>query len=334
MNYTMKSVKIKSQWFDVPKRKKSTYQKIGYRGLNLYFQIYKFRLHNQENEHTFITSISMLRKETGYTTQEIYELLKVLKGAKVIKLTNTSRWDYLLDAEGNILDKNILVIEAIDTPITERRTKEENGKLIKNINNEVMYFDFPVDENNYYISVSFEMLKHYENKGLNERYYALYCLMVKYRNGHEDNKMNMRISKIADLLLMDKDTIHRMIYTMNRHYLLASYHKKRKADYGTMFEHYILPTLSKDTVEEFMDKHKATMDKITKIADNKKNKKKTEDIEQLLEQEAITIEEEEAIQLDNSYIDTIRVQYDSPKLDSEISLAATSYSNNDIAKYF
>jgi hypothetical protein len=76
MNYTLHSIRIKSSWFDNLERQKNVYQKITYKGLNLYFQLYKFRLHNQENEHTFITSISLLRKETGYSTQEVFELLK------------------------------------------------------------------------------------------------------------------------------------------------------------------------------------------------------------------------------------------------------------------
>src|SRR5690606_20137760 len=127
--------------------KKNVYQKITYKGLNLYFQLYKFRLHNQENEHTFITSISLLRKETGYSTDEVFDLLKKLKGAKIIKLQNVSRWDYLLDEEGNIRDKDILFIEAIDTfPISD----------YKNV----------VD--NYYIYIPLDLFDLYKQKGLNE----------------------------------------------------------------------------------------------------------------------------------------------------------------------
>lgn len=42
MNYTLHSIRIKSSWFDNLERQKNVYQKITYKGLNLYFQLYKF----------------------------------------------------------------------------------------------------------------------------------------------------------------------------------------------------------------------------------------------------------------------------------------------------
>src|SRR5690606_6978090 len=99
-------------------------------GLFLYFNLYKFKIHNQEKE-TFITSISMLRKETGYSTSRVFELLKKLKSAKVIDILNVSRWDYLLKDDGSIKDKDILIIIATDIPVTDRVPKvNEDGEAI------------------------------------------------------------------------------------------------------------------------------------------------------------------------------------------------------------
>jgi hypothetical protein len=265
MNYTLHSIRIKSNWFDDLGRKKNVYQKITYKGLNLYFQLYKFRLHNQENEHTFITSVSLLRKETGYSTDEVFDLLKKLKGAKIIKLQNVSRWDYLLDEEGNIRDKDILIIEAIDTfPISD----------YKNVGD------------NYYIYIPLDLFDLYKQKGLNEKYFALYCLIKKWSQ-NEENKMWMSIQKMSKFLGFDKDYVNKMIYEMNRNYFLSSY-RKRKSDGTYFFEHHILDSTKKNEIDKFLEIHKSNIDKLIKRVDKKKNNKKSMEIENELE----TIEEE------------------------------------------
>ncbi|MEC1778421.1 hypothetical protein [Schinkia azotoformans] len=292
-NYTGSSIKIKSNWFDKLDRKRNTYQKITYKGLNIYFQLYKFRLYGQANENTFVTSISLLRKETGYTTEEIFDILKKMKSANVIQMENVSRWDYLLDENGNVKDKDILVITASDTPKTVRKIqKSKDGVVIVDKDGKVKEIDSPATDDDFYITVSFEMLEYYKSKGLNERYYALYCLISRWRFGHRDHKMNMKIENMAKCLDFDKDTIHRMIYQMNRNYLLSSYRKVRKAG-GYKFEHYLLVKCDEESLERWLRSEKDNMDKVTKRADRRKDRKKPLNVEEEMEDSGVVDEVDE-----------------------------------------
>ncbi|WP_368974696.1 hypothetical protein NST61_16985 [Caldifermentibacillus hisashii] len=260
MNYTLYSIRIKSSWFDNLERQKNVYQKITYKGLNLYFQLYKFRLHNQENEHTFITSISLLRKETGYSTQEVFELLKKLKSAKIIKLNNVSRWDYLIDEKENIRDRDVLFIVATDTfPIA----------------------DYKYVSDDYYIYVPLDLFELYRKKGLNEKYFALYCLIKKYSQNTEQ-KMWMSIQKMSKFLGFDKDYVNKMIYEMNRNYFLSSY-RRVKSDGSFYFEHHILDSAKQKEIDKFVKVHQDNINKLIKRVDKKKSKKKSIDIKKELE---------------------------------------------------
>lgn len=235
-NFSLDGVRINSEWFEYQKRKSNVYQKIGYKGLNLYFQLFKFRLHKQNDEHVFITSLGLLRKECGYPTQEVFELLKKLKSAKVIRMLNISRWDYLIDSDGKYKDNNLLVIAADDpVPLGE---KEKN-----------------------YIYIDFGLFELYREKGLNERYYPLYCLIKKW-SGNKEGKSWMSVDKMARILDYDKDTVHRMIYKLNSEYLLCSVRKKSQNRNAYYFEHYILDSV-KD-YEKFKERFKDKCDKLIK----------------------------------------------------------------------
>ncbi|WP_026678699.1 hypothetical protein [Fictibacillus gelatini] len=254
-NFTLKAIKIKSNWFDKEGRKKNVYEKITYKGLNLYFQLYKFRLHNQENEHTFITSISMLRKETGYSTDEVFDLLKKMQGAKIIKLNNVSRWDYLIDENGSIRDKDILIITATDA-----------------------ISSFGKKDDDFYIYVPLELFEKYKQAGLTEKYFALYCLIAKWSNNME-GKMYMKIAKMADHLGFDKDYIHKMIYKMNRNYFMSSHRRTRKGEHGYFFEHHLLTSVKEEEIKKFLLTEKENMDRLIKRVNKKKKQKKAIDIE-------------------------------------------------------
>jgi hypothetical protein len=268
LNYTVKSIRIKSEWFEDLGRKKNVYQTITYKGLNLYFQLYKFRIHNQENEHTFITSISMLRKETGYSSAEVFDLLKKLRSSKVIKLENVSRLDYLLDAEGNIKDKDVLMITSVDgLPLSDYAENDER-----------------------YIYIPLDLFKQYEEKGLNEKYYALYCLIKKWSNNKE-RKMWMSIEKMAACLGYDKDYVNKMIYQLNREYLMSSYRRNNNKG-GFMFEHVILDNGKQDVMDKFIQAHKENMDKLIARVDKKKKSKKAVNIED----EMVLMEDIESIE--------------------------------------
>jgi predicted transcriptional regulator len=223
--------------------------------------LYKFRLHNQENEHTFITSISLLRKETGYTSSKVLELLKLMKRAKIINIESMSRWDYLLDQDGNIKDKDILIITAIDA-ISSFQNKDDE----------------------YYIYINLDLFKKYEESnmyGRIEKYIALYCLIAKWSNNTEQ-KMNMRIAKMAKILGFDKDFVHKMIYEMNRNYFMSSRKKNRKSG-RYYFEHRLLTSTKKEDVEKFLSSEKENIEKLINRVEKKKNKKKVIDIEEELE---------------------------------------------------
>lgn len=230
---------LKSEWFDHEDRKKSVYDKIGYKGLFLYLLLYKFRVHNQKKEHLFLTSVALLRKESGYSTDEVFMLLKCMKKAKIIEVENISRWDYLIDSKGKVKDRELLIIEAVDTlPLSKDKFEEC-----------------------FYIHIPFDLLDKYVELELNERYIALFCLICKWNNNFE-KKMYMSIQKMSSILGFHKDHVHKMISEMNRLYLLSSYRKKR--DKGYMYEHYILTSTDEERVEKFLKQHKKNMDKVVK----------------------------------------------------------------------
>lgn len=227
--YTKKKIDIKSDWFEEEPNNK--FKKIGSEGLNLYFTLFKFRVARQESE-IFITSISLLRKESGYTTEKVFELLKILKENKIIKMSNLSKWIYLLEDKQIKVDK-ILEIEAIDCPITdEDQLKKYNDEFHK---------DQPETkkkkELDFFIKVDLDLLELYKEDGLNERYYPLYCLIRKMSNNSE-RKSFMATDTMASILGYGKDTIAKMIKVMNEKKFLKS--KLINNGKGkSKFEHYI-----------------------------------------------------------------------------------------------
>jgi predicted transcriptional regulator len=265
MNYSIKSIRIPSRWFDMPERKKNTFQKIGgYKGFYLYLQLYKFRLHNQDNEHTFITSISLLRKETSYTTEEVFELLKKLKGAKIISVSSVSRWEYLLDDKGAIKEDKLLFITVC---------KEESFPIFND-------FDKPDD---FYIYISFKLLQEYKSKGLDEKHFALHCLVQRLQRG-KSNVCYMSIETMAEVLEVDKDTVNRMIITLNRHYLMVSWRKSntyRRGESSYKYEHITYEDNNKykndaknlSQWDGWLQLYQSDMDVMKKRADKKAEKK-------------------------------------------------------------
>lgn len=214
-----------------------------------------------------MTSISMLRKEMDYTTNEIFELLKKLKSAKVIKLENVSRWEYLLDGNGEIKDKDILHITAVD-PFPIGKFEREKG------------------EGRFYIYVPLDLFQKYEEAGLNEKYYALYCLIEKWTHNIEE-KAWMSIAKMSKILDFNKDYVNQMIYEMNRHYFLASYRRPNGKN-KWKFEHYILNSAKSEDVARFVKGYSHIIDTLIKRVDKKKNAKNPIDIEEELN----TVDEE------------------------------------------
>ncbi|UNK19281.1 hypothetical protein MNQ98_04380 [Paenibacillus sp. N3/727] len=244
------NMKIKSNWFD-SKKKNRKIAAIGYKGLNLYLSLGKYRLVRLTNniEFRIHVTISTLRKETGYSSKEIIELLKILINQKIIRLIKPTRWDRLYDADGKLKSNEQLVILATDVPVTTRVTSDD-GKIEDQIKS----------DEDYYISVDLDMLEYYKTVGLDERYFPLYCLLRKLSNGTE-GKAFMTIHNMAETLSMHHDTIHKYIKILNKMQLLCSDKTKNKKD-GFMFEHRLCGSVSQ--YNEFQYAHKNTMMRNTK----------------------------------------------------------------------
>lgn len=180
MDYTVKSFKIKSNWFD----ENGKFSKMGSDTLNLYFSLFKFRLHGQSNEYTFLTSIYHLRKETGYSKSAIFLHLKSLIKLKIIEINNVKRWDRFLSSNNSIPEKNILEIVAIDAPLIDKITDESGNTT-----------DKPKTEDDYYISVETALLNLYNARGLSHKYYPIYCLIKKLQNGSVEKRRSCLLKK-------------------------------------------------------------------------------------------------------------------------------------------
>jgi hypothetical protein len=175
-----------------------------------------------------MTSIYHLRKETGYTKQNIYTGLKELYKLKIIKVINIIRWDRYLDQNNNIPEKTILQIVAIDVPEIEKVTKDNGGTI-----------DNPKTEADFYISIETALLNLYQDRGLSYKYYPVYCLMKKLQNGTIEKKSYMSVQKMAHRLEYDKDYLNKLIHNMNRKYVLYSDYRNNGKD-GQYFEHHLL----------------------------------------------------------------------------------------------
>lgn len=261
MNYTLSNIKIKSNWFDKGS-KQTIYDHIGYKGLFLYFSLFKFRLYNQEHDYMFVTSISLLHKECRYTKDEIFELLKVMERLKLIKITNKTRWDQLLNNKKKVDEHRVLVVIAADVPVLKKEevTFGQKSKLK----------DKPATDDDYYINVDLVLMQHYLDIGLDEKYFPIYCLMRKYENGNIEKKSFMEIVNMAEVLNYDKNVLNKMIHEMNRKYVLCSRYVNNGKD-NKRFDHYICTNYK--SLGKFKDYHKEQIEKNIKKWDRKKGNK-------------------------------------------------------------
>jgi hypothetical protein len=267
----MKNIKVKQNWFDLDSDNK--YKKLGYKGFYIYISMFKFRLYSQEQNYMFVTSIALLRKETGYKTEEIFELLKLLKTLGILTFDGLSRWSLLIDDNGKIKDKELIVCYGSDVPIVD---------IVPDPNREGKTKEMPRTEKDKYINVSLDIFQYYKDIGLSERYYGLYCLLRFFGDINTENKSYMSIEKMSDTLGYNKDSLNKMIHEMNRKYVL--YSNKRKNGKGDFyFEHHLcnnvknLAIFQQDWIKDGIDKNIKQWDK-KKDRENKsrKTKKKTE----------------------------------------------------------
>jgi hypothetical protein len=259
MKYAVKNFKIKSNWFD----EDGKFKKMNADTLYLYFSLFKFRIYGQENDYMFMTSIYHLRKETGFTKSKIFEQLKQLIKLNIVTIVNVRRWDRFFSSKG-VPEKNILEIIAIDIPKTQK-IKDESGNTT----------DKPETENDYYVSVETQLLEQYRVRGLNHKYYPIYCLIKKLQNGNVEKKSFMSIEKMALWLGYDKDYLHKLIQNMNRKYVLFS-DLRDNGKGSKYFEHHLLKI---DQDEQFLNTYKLSIERNIKKWDKKKRNGKRLDEE-------------------------------------------------------
>ncbi|WP_211749672.1 hypothetical protein, partial [Paenibacillus sp. Marseille-Q4541] len=239
MNFTINHLKVRSNWFDTGGK----YSQMKYDAFNSYINLFKFRLSKQQYEYYFVTSINDLKKETGYTKQRTYDNLSLLIKLKIIKVLNVSRWDRFIK-NGVIPGQIILHIAAIDIPVTNRILTEHGDR------------DQADTENDYYVSVDLKLMEYYKAIGLNEKYYAVYCLIKKLSNNTEQ-KSFMTIESMSNSLGINKNAINKYIKEMNSKYVLYSnYRKNRKS--GFKFEHHLLRKYS--DIDKFKNEMKHYID--------------------------------------------------------------------------
>lgn len=201
MNFVDNHVKVKSNWFD----SQGVFSKIGSDAFLLYLTLYKFHLYNQDT-CMFATSMKMLKKETGFTINKTFDLFKVLIRYKVIECSVT-RWDRYEDNE-------FMFVTALDTPKTIRKTSDKGKE-----------YDEPLSADDNYISCDMKMMQYYLDNGLSGAEMGLYCLIRKWSNGTQ-RQMWMSINKMADHLGLSNDKVHKMIYKLNRMFLMYSNYQK------------------------------------------------------------------------------------------------------------
>jgi hypothetical protein len=297
MKFTIDNIKVRSNWFD----KGGKIAQLGVEGYFLYITLFRFRVHNQDEEYSFVTSVGAIRKEMkskAYTSKRIVELLKLLTKLEVIRVDNLSRWDQLAKGD-KVNDDKLLIIEATDRPIT-KRVKKYDEALKKEIET-----DEPVTEVDNYISINLQMFQHYLDIGLDEKYFLLYSLVRKYR-GNIRQGCNVAIDNMEKLFGIDHNTINRMIWQMNNLYLLVS-KKEKRGEKNYNFHHWVCGHVKQ--IEQFKQNHKEDCDEITKRRKRADEKQERREANKLEKQERLAAKKLEKQKLDQN---DIAVTQDNP----------------------
>lgn len=259
MKFQSNNIKLKSNWFD----KDGKVYKVGHNAFLVYLSLYRYQLKSNDSP-SFVTSISQLKKETGYTMKETYDLVKLLIKHKMIE-TSVTRWS-------QYADKDLMIVTALDLPQTERSSVDT---------------DNPVTSDDFYVPINLELVQVYIDKKFKAREIVFYCLARKYSNNSE-GKFFMSINKIAIWMRMSTETVIKMIRQLNRERLLSTYYKKHeeRGKDGIKFEHWLLNKLSE--MDAFNEIHGKNIDKNIKMWDKEnapdqklraKNKAKAVDVE-------------------------------------------------------
>lgn len=258
-NYSVDHMKIPSSWFDKQGRSKSVYEKIGgYKGLNLYIQLYKFRIHNQSNEHTFLTTIKLLQEQTklmnkkGYTHDEIIDILKLLVKHEIIEIVGFKNLNLLKKEKKNIAENlNLHIVGLNYLPLGEWNVEERQLQGVSEN-----------DSRKFYIYVPLSMLAIMAKLGLDERHFALLLLIIKLKKrSTKHKKLNpieqycyMSLEQFHETLGISVGTIRKLLKDMNSYGFVVT---KKGTSYlnRPMMMNYPLEDIRLNTMLEFEELH-------------------------------------------------------------------------------
>lgn len=196
------------------------FARIGYKAYYIYLSIHKFKINIREDFYC-VASIGLLRKDTGYTKQDIYNAMKLLIKYKLIKVHNVSRWDRFL-TEKQIPDKQVLEVQLL-----------------------------PISDDNKISTFNSELFQYYLDNELNIKHFMIHKLLLM------DNRLT--IEEIVDKAGFNDDTVFKHIRQMNRKYVLYSEYVKGSKFVNNKFEHHVMKSV-KDK-QQFMDKYKEATDR-------------------------------------------------------------------------
>lgn len=226
--FAMDSIKIKSSWLDG--NKKSMFQLMGKEeGLNLYFQLFRFRIHQGNyNEHIFALSIgsilpyTKMNIKTKLSKQKVFEMLKQLEKLGIIQLLNYKSWNTLLDHNGQVNADKFIMLKATDVPKTNRENET----------------DMPIGNDDFYIKIPFNMVDYMCDTGeLTSKHLSLFFLIRKMTNSKaRPRKAWLNVDDIKDRLGFGSDKIIQLIQDLNKHGLLLTYVSKYNGK--PSFEHH------------------------------------------------------------------------------------------------
>ncbi|MFB4473323.1 hypothetical protein ACDI16_10280 [Oceanobacillus caeni] len=269
-NFALSSIKIKSSWFEG--EKKSTFHQIKKdEGLNLYLQLFRFRVHqfigspkeNYEN-HIFRVTIGELKDFTrmnlksSLRNEQTFDLLKDMSKAGIIKLHKPSRWSYLVDKEGKIKSDSLIVLQATDVPHTHVE-KNEKGNAV----------DKPDTDDDWYVPVNFNTINHmYNDLKFTSKEVATYLLLMKLSNGGRHEAF-MNINTMKNCLGYSNEKITDILITLNENYLVASYPRRT----GKKVSFYHIPVRSYDKIDKFKEEMGDTIRKFLKRYNKAKSEK-------------------------------------------------------------
>ena len=289
--FTLRNIKLKSSWFDfnfeedgwesrvgngssnnnVSASQENTFKKMGLQGFVLFVNLFKFKLHGYGKD-VFLTSVGLLRKETGYSKYVVFDLLKRLVKLGIIEFVNIKKLEQIIEVDSKrkwvkdgkgrykIKENEVLCIRSLDAPQVE---KGEDGK------------EMPVGMDDYYIPVSLEVFEEYERIGLGVECWPVYCLLQKLSNVTGEQKSFMSVNKMAKILGYGDGTLYRIIVEMNRRYVLYSRIRgKNKDRINGYFEHRLGSNMKK--IEEIRSGLREEVDKFLREVDKREKKREIE----------------------------------------------------------